>query len=60
MGKPRVLMVFDENFQVMDELELSWDYSHSMAFVTSKGFLIKKEDVGSVNKLVFEIFKFER
>lgn len=60
MGKPRVLMVFDENFQVIDELELSWDYSHSMALVTSKGFLIKKEDVGSVNKLVFEVFKFER
>lgn len=58
--KPRVLMVFDENFNLIEELELSPDYSHSLALVTSKGLLIKKFNTGSVKKLVYEIFKFEK
>ena len=58
--KPLVLMVFDENFNVIDELELSSDHTFSFGLVTSKGFWVRKLNTGSVKKMVYEIFKFEK
>ena len=58
--KPLVLMIFDENFRIVDELDLGTDYNHSSALVTSKGFYIKKSITKNIKKIEFEIFKFEK
>ncbi len=60
MDKPVVLMVFDENFDLLNELELEPMLNYRSAFVTPNGFFIGFSNTENLSKLTFKIFKFEK
>jgi Domain of unknown function (DUF4221) len=61
-SKPRVLMVFDENFDLITEVTLEKNLTFFPIFVSEKGLYINamREKTLNENTQFFEILKFEK
>ena len=63
-NKKKILMVFNEDFTLLKEIELEDYLSHHYAFVAPQGFFIKADNSKQTNQnlksILFEVLKFEK
>ena len=60
-NKKTILMVFNEDFKLLQEIELENYLSYHYAFVAAQGFFIKAEKgIEKGKNIVFEVLKFEK
>ena len=63
-NKKTILMVFNEDFTLLKEIELAEYLSYHYAFVAPQGFFIKVDNSKQTNQnlksILFEVLKFEK